>query len=152
MIINTKTGCMVTGTLTKDAELKFIGEKGTPLLTMSVLYGHDPAENEGGRRPGKFLDVKVWGNAGKQLEDALHKGDAIIAAGELDSRTDKDGKVWTSLNSHGEIWLGCGAMLAMLDSMARFSASPAQSCVVNPADSASDASFAVIDDNEDLPF
>ena len=40
MIVVSKTGVLVSGTLGKDAEYKLVGARVTPRLGFSVLYGN----------------------------------------------------------------------------------------------------------------
>ena len=156
MICNTKTGCLVTGTPIKDAEYKTVGQNNTPLLKVCIRYGYEPAETDGGRRKGKLIDVDIWGHDADALNGTLLKGASIMAAGELKSTQGNDGKTYYSINSYGEIFLSAAAMLDYIDRQfeqtSRITAGAPvqkpQGAVINP----STPEFAVIDDNEDLPF
>lgn len=98
MIVNTKTGLLVTGTLSKDPELRQVGS--SSVLKLSVRYGSEPSAEPGGKRTGKFLDVDVWDGA-DALDGMLFKGDFVIAAGdELKSR-EYNGKTYHSLRASG---------------------------------------------------
>ena len=150
MIINTKTGILVTGTLARDAEYKTVGQKNTPLLKVGVLYGHEETPGPDGRRQGKILDVTVWGDAAVSLQGCLHKGDAVMAAGELKSREGDQGRLWRSLDSRGEVWPGAAWVLEHIAS-AQVTAGAMQGNVLDPTKLGS-GDFEAIDDNEDLPF
>lgn len=150
MIINTKTGILVTGTLARDAEYKTVGQKNTPLLKFGVLYGHEETPGPDGRTQGKFLDVNVWGAAAVSMQGRLHKGDAVAVAGELKSREDDQGRLWRSLDSRGEVWPGAAWILEHIAS-AQVTAGAMQGNVLDPTKLGS-GDFEAIDDNEDLPF
>ena len=61
MIVNTKTGLLLAGTIGKTPELKFVGQNERPVLKFSLRYG---SEEDGiGKRRGKFVDVDVWSGA-----------------------------------------------------------------------------------------
>ena len=55
MIVNTKTGVLISGTIAKTPELKFVGQNNRPVLKFSVRYGSEP--DEAGKRKGKYLYV-----------------------------------------------------------------------------------------------
>ncbi|MBQ7860326.1 MAG: hypothetical protein IJ347_09385 [Faecalibacterium sp.] len=106
MIVNTKTGLLVTGVLGKEPELRQVGS--SAVLKLSVRYGFDPPSEPGGKRAGKFLDVDVWDGA-EELDGMLAKGDAVIATGdELKSR-EYGGKTYYSLRANG-LFPGAGVV------------------------------------------
>lgn len=148
MIVNTKTGLLITGTLVRDAEYRTVGAKETPCLRFGVRYGQDEVEGPDGRRQGKILDVTVWGDAAVSLQNCLHKGDAVMAAGELSERVDNQGRTWRSLNNRGEVWPG---MAWLVEKMA--TADIAAAAAPPPPDPSLAGDFEpVIGDDEDLPF
>lgn len=106
MIIVSKTGVLVSGTLGKDAEYKLVGSRETPLLRFSVLYGKEETADETGRHKGKYIDVNVWGGAATKMQGMLLKDDAVLACGRLNERTDNQGRVWRSIDTYGEVWPG----------------------------------------------
>ncbi len=157
MICNTKTGCLVSGTLIKDAEYKTVGQNGTPLLKVCIRYGYEPPGTEGGRRKGKLMDVDIWGSDADKLNGVLVKGMSVLASGELKSSQGNDGKSYYAINSYGEIFLSASAIIdyidRQMDQAVRLNAgAPArqqpQKSIIDPKIN----EFAVIDDSEDLPF
>jgi single-stranded DNA-binding protein len=96
MIIPTKTGICVIGTLGKDAELRNVGSKN--VLKMSVQYAREPAVQQGGRRTVKYLDVDLWNDA-ENLDAMLHKGDVIAAVGEEIKTREYNGKNYYSMDA-----------------------------------------------------
>lgn len=142
MIISTKTGVLLTGTLGRDAEYKLVGSQQTPLLKFSVLYGHEDIEDVNGRRKGKYLDVDVWGAAADKLQGRLLKGDAILVAGTLNERCGEDGRIWRSIKTYGEVWPGAAWTFDQLGG--------ASGAVA--ADTVDADGFIEVDKTEDLPF
>ncbi len=95
MIVNSKTGCLVAGTLIKAAETRTAGQSNVTKL--AVRYGWDEPQATNERRTGKILDVDCWND----LSDAaggLEKGDAVLAAGEIQQR-EYNGKTYTTLRA-----------------------------------------------------
>lgn len=142
MIVSTKTGMLLTGTLGRDAEYKLVGGQQTPLLKFSVLYGYEDTEDATGRRKGKYLDVDVWGSAAGKLRGRLFKGDAVLVAGTLNERHGEDGRIWRSIKTYGEVWPGAGWLFDQLGN-----ASGAVAAGTVDADG-----FIEVDETEDLPF
>lgn len=74
----------------KDARFKRF-DSGKCVTNFSICYGYGESDGQG-RRPGKFMDVKVWND---HAEDAagLEKGDILLVAGELkkEREPDRDG-------------------------------------------------------------
>jgi single-strand DNA-binding protein len=76
------------GNLAKDAELNYVGEKGTPKLTFRVVVNTgfgDFAHTEG-------FDVVLWGKRADGLAPHLVKGKRVFVAGETRTHSweDKD--------------------------------------------------------------
>lgn len=97
MIFPTKAGVIATGTVSKEPELKYIGQKETPLLKFSIICRRDPPEQPGGSPKAKFLDVDIWGPLAEKWSGYLIKGDSVFLTGEMQERTDEKGRVWKSL-------------------------------------------------------
>lgn len=143
MIVVSKTGVLVSGTLGKDAEYKLVGARETPRLRFSVLYGKEEAADENGRHKGKYIDVNVWGGAATKMQGMLLKDDAVLACGRLSERTDDQGRVWRSIDTYGEVWPGM-AWLMEQQGAAPVPAAPdiSQNCT----------DFEPVQSDEDLPF
>ena len=82
--------CVFTGRLTRDAEMKTIGAKGTLLLTFSI------ANNTGFGEYAKtqFFDVQLWGKRGESLQQYLTRGKQVAVVGQLEQNkwTGTDGQ------------------------------------------------------------
>ena len=144
MIVSTKTGVMVSGTLGRDAEYKLVGAKETPLLKFSVLYGKEDEPDENGRLKGKYIDVNVWGSAAGKMQGVLKRDDAVLVCGQLKERTDDQGRVWRSVDTYGEVWAG---VACMADRIGAAQEAPTASVLQCAGDF--EPIFA---DDEDMPF
>lgn len=98
MIINTKTGIKVSGTLICTPELRQVGSR--MVLKMCVRYGTEPPSEPGGQRVGKLLDVDVWKGAEK-LDGMFEKGDFITAYGDEIKEHPYNGKIYHSIKAIG---------------------------------------------------
>ena len=74
MIINTKTGILVTGTLARDAEYKTVGQKNTPLLKFGVLYGHEETPGCGRAHAGQVFGRQRLGRRSRVHAGAAAQG------------------------------------------------------------------------------
>lgn len=95
MIVNSKTGCLVSGTLIKAAETRTAGQSNVTKL--AVRYGWDEPQATNERRTGKILDVDCWNDLSDAAE-GLEKGDAVLATGEIQQR-EYNGKTYTTLRA-----------------------------------------------------
>lgn len=83
-ILNTKDGCIAIGIVGKEPEQKIAGQN--TVTKFSIRYGQDKTiTDENGRHPAKWLNIDVRGSLGDAAM-MLSKGDAILAAGDLQSR------------------------------------------------------------------
>lgn len=96
MIMNTKTGVLVVGELSKDPE--FRETKGGTLMRLSVRYDRDKNE-ETGKWMGKFIDVNLWRVDERVWGGMLQQGDTIQAIGKEISAREYNGKTYHSLNA-----------------------------------------------------
>lgn len=98
MIVNTKTGLLLAGTIGKTPELKFVGQNERPVLKFPLRYGSE--EDSTGKRRGKFVDVDVW-NGAEELDGMFSEDDAVIVtAREIKSR-EYNGKTYYSVSADG---------------------------------------------------
>lgn len=76
------------GHLTRDAEMKTIGSKGTPLVSFSI--GND---SWFGQKHTNFFNVEMMGKRAESVFPYLKKGTGVIVTGKLkqDRWEDKDG-------------------------------------------------------------
>lgn len=69
--------CMVTGRLTSDSEIKYVGS--SAMLKFSVAVGR----YEKGQTVTSFFDVVQWGKAAESLNSRLTKGKPVVVRGEM---------------------------------------------------------------------
>lgn len=73
--------CVIGGRLTRDAETKNVGAKGTALTKFGL------ANNTGFGQYAKsqFFEVQLWGQRGTAIQHYLSKGQAVIVVGVLEN-------------------------------------------------------------------
>lgn len=83
--------CDLTGRLTKDPELKMLGNN-NPCCTFTL------AVNRRFSKETDFINIVVWGKTGENCANYLSKGKLAAVAGELHIRTyeTKDGRKATA--------------------------------------------------------
>jgi single-strand DNA-binding protein len=83
--------CVFQGRLTKDVEVKQIGQSAT-VGRFSIACQRN-YKNREGERETDFIPVEVWNNDVEFVNKHFHKGDMIIIGGSLkvESYTDRDG-------------------------------------------------------------
>ena len=99
MIVRSKTGVMVSGTISKDPEIKTLGGKDVLVLNVKAHSEKDAS----GNWKSLFIDVQCW-NALSERDGMYQKGDFIIASGrELRDREypEGSGKFYYSLSADG---------------------------------------------------
>lgn len=96
MIIQTKTGTKITGTLSRDPSLKET-KTGKPFLSLSVK-AHS-TKDASGNRSNMFVECCIWSNLDK-WDGLLQKGDFVeICGGELKSNTGANGTTYWNLHN-----------------------------------------------------
>ena len=96
MIIQTKTGTKITGTLSRDPSLKET-KTGKPFLSLSVK-AHS-AKDASGNRSNMFVECCIWSDLDK-WDGLLQKGDFVeICGGELKSNTGANGTTYWNLHN-----------------------------------------------------
>lgn len=85
----------IIGRLTKDPDLKFVGNSAVAEFSVAVnARKFNKQTNEWENKPTKFWDCAAW-NAGKQtladnVVEVLRKGSSVIVHGELETREWED--------------------------------------------------------------
>lgn len=81
--------CAFTGRLTRDAETKVVGNKGTLLTTTGIAVTTGFGQYE----VTSFFNVQIWGKQGEAVSRFLTKGKQVALAGQLENRkyTTQDG-------------------------------------------------------------
>lgn len=96
MIIQTKTGAKITGTLSRDPSLKET-KAGKPFLSLSVK-AHS-TKDASGNRSNMFVECCIWSDLDK-WDGLLQKGDFVeICGGELKSNTGANGTTYWNLHN-----------------------------------------------------
>ncbi len=80
-------GVIVAGRATKDAEMRYVGDKGTALASFSLAIGTKDAP--------VYIDCKAQTSLAKIAAD-IHKGDCLCVIGTIEER-ESNGKVYKSL-------------------------------------------------------
>ena len=90
MIYDLKNGYfLATGTVTRDAQLKYIGERDTPITEFGIAAGKRKDSTT------IFLDLKCWRELAKYASLAA-KGDSVAAIGTVEER-EYNGKIYKKL-------------------------------------------------------
>lgn len=96
MIIQTKTGTKITGTLSRDPSLKET-KTGKPFLSLSVK-AHS-TKDASGNRSNMFVECCIWSDLDK-WDGLLQKDDFVeICGGELKSNTGANGTTYWNLHN-----------------------------------------------------
>lgn len=80
---------LVTGTATKDAEIRSVGEKATPLCEWSVAAGKRQDTTT------IFVSAKAWRRLAS-CASGIRKGDAVCMIGQIEER-EYNGKTYSNL-------------------------------------------------------
>ncbi len=80
---------IVTGRLTKDADLKMVQERAVVSFTLASSRDYKDDEDH---YPADFIDCVLWGKAAEHLVSLTAKGDTLQVTGRLQTRTYKDKK------------------------------------------------------------
>lgn len=90
--VNTNV-CIITGNLTRDAELKYTATQ-KPVLTFSVAVNRLGQNNA---QETDFFNVVLWGKPAEALQQYMTKGKGVLVRGSMRSRSyEKDGVKRTS--------------------------------------------------------
>ena len=85
MIVKTRLGALVAGTVARDPEVKTLGNSDVLILNIKAQSEKDDA----GRWKSLFVDVQCWGGL-TEREGMYQKGDFVAAFGrEIKSRPDR---------------------------------------------------------------
>lgn len=120
---------IVIGNATKDAEMKLVGEKQTPVTSFGLAVGKRQDTTT------IFANCKAWRHLAAYAS-GIRKGDTVIVAGKIETR-EWNGKPYTDLNAE---WLNVLPKIATVT----------QDPFAQLADKAE--SFDELDDSGQLPF
>ena len=110
MIVNSKTGLLVSGTIGKRPELRHVGQNDRPVLKFSLRYGSE--QDASGKRRGKYIDVDVWENA-EELDGMLAEDDPVIVTAQDIKSREYNGKTYHSISATG-VYPGAGVVFRWL--------------------------------------
>ena len=83
---------ILTGRLTRDAELGFIGSTGTPKMSFSLAVERN-YQKKGADKRVDFINCEMLGQHTEKLCQYVNKGKAILVEGELNiDQYEKDGE------------------------------------------------------------
>lgn len=136
MRLDVKSGIQVVATLTRDPELRRVGN--SHVLKLNVQYTLPP-NPETGKRPRDYLNVDVWDGA-ERLDGMFQKDDVMIITGDEITSREYNGKTYHDMRATGLFpsadvvfrWLQ-DAINMMLDS-APVVETPPQTAPVEPED------------------
>lgn len=77
---------LLIGRLTKDCELKHVGEEGTPLLIFTLAVQR-PFINNKGEREADFVPVAYWRKSAESIAPYLTKGKLVSISGRINVRS-----------------------------------------------------------------
>lgn len=97
MIIQTKTGAQVLGTLSREPKIKET-RSGSQFLSLSVKASS--TKDESGKWNSLFVECCIWSNL-EQWDGLLQKGDAIMAFGRELKSHESGGKTYWNLDADG---------------------------------------------------
>jgi single-stranded DNA-binding protein len=97
MIIQTKTGAQILGTLSREPEIKET-RSGNQFLSLSVKASS--VKDESGKWNSLFVECCIWRNL-EQWDGLLQKGDSIMAFGRELKSHESGGKTYWNLDADG---------------------------------------------------
>lgn len=84
--------CIFIGNLTRDPEVRYMGESKTPLCSFTVAI-NNKAKGRNGEKTTSFLDCDAWGKVGETIAQYFVKGRQICvnASAVQENWQDKEG-------------------------------------------------------------
>ena len=83
---------ILTGRLTRDAELSFLGATGVPKMSFSLAVERNYQKDKNNKKV-DFVNIEMLGNHTEKLAQYVTKGKAILIEGELNiDQYEKDGE------------------------------------------------------------
>lgn len=154
--------CTIMGRLTRDPELRRTGS-GTAVANFTLAVDRDFAPKDGGERETDFIDCIAWRGTAEFVSKYFTKGSMAIVSGRLQIRnwTDKDGnkrrsaEVEASSVYFGESRKSSEGNSAYQDNdrpYAQTEALIAQYQAKYQAQGAQQSDYALLEDDEQLPF
>jgi single-strand DNA-binding protein len=80
------------GIVTKDVEIKFIGQNDVALAKTSIAFKRSFKKDDKWVDETTFVNCQAWGNLAKRLDSDVNKGDLIAVEGYLEQNNWNDQK------------------------------------------------------------
>lgn len=74
------------GRLTKDIDLKYLKDSGTPIAKFTIAIDRE-ISNKGGKKETDYIDIQAWGKTAENCVNYLSKGSQVAVNGSI--RIDK---------------------------------------------------------------
>ena len=142
------------GRLTRDPELRYT-QSGTPVASFSLAVDRDFASKESGERQTDFIDIVAWRNTADFICRYFKKGQMMAVSGSIQMRTytDKEGKNRKAFEVLADNVYFTESKNPNATSSGSYEQRADLPAAEEPNFSAGDNDdFAVIDNDEDLPF
>ena len=88
MYISKNGNMIAAGKVARDADMRRVGQKNTPLTQFTIKAGEKPSP-DGGRPEAIWLTVKCWYDLAK-LASGVQKGDHVLVTGKFQSKPYQD--------------------------------------------------------------
>lgn len=135
---------VLIGRLTRDVELKYAGEKGTAVATLTLAINRRKQKDKD--QEADFIPVVLWGTLAENTSKFKHKGDQLAIVGRISTRTyladDGTKKYVTEVVAEEADFLGKNAG----------SSSASGTTAPPPSNNQMDDFKPMEDDDDDLPF
>lgn len=76
---------LLIGRLVKDPDLRFIPDKGTPVVTATLAI--DKYNRQAQRREADFINVVIWGKQAEATANYMSKGSQMAISGRIQTRS-----------------------------------------------------------------
>lgn len=76
---------LLIGRLVKDPDLRFIPDKGTPVVTITLAT--DKYNRQAQRREADFINVVIWGKQAESTANCMSKGSQMAISGRIQTRS-----------------------------------------------------------------
>jgi len=80
----------ITGNLTRDPEITFIGDKGTPCAKFSVAVSRGYKNQQTGEwvnQDPHYFDIVAYGPLAENVVNSFHQGERVLVSGRLEQQT-----------------------------------------------------------------
>lgn len=71
------------GNLTRDCNVRHVGERNTPVCTFSVAFNRNFKINDEWKKEVAFVECELWGKRVDKIKDFLTKGQQVVVTGYM---------------------------------------------------------------------